>query len=221
MNGATAYLVAAVGLLIAAAGVAVAVLALRAARKRTGGPSGGPVGDPFRTVDDDADALRGDPRTLKPGDLVEIRHTSYGVRGTLRLREDGWSWAEHLLDDARGGKLWLSVEEDPDLEMVLWTALPEVGVDPGPAELEVGGRRYRRKESGRATFTALGSTGLDPTGTVRYHDYAAADGTPLSFEAYGDSGRWEVGTGDRLHRAEVRIYPQQTDGADTPTGRVG
>ncbi|MGI5150496.1 DUF4178 domain-containing protein [Plantactinospora sp. CA-294935] len=222
MDGATAYLVAAAGLLVAAAGVLVAVVALRTARKRAAGPARTRVTDPFRSADDDADALRGDPRTLKPGDLVEIRHTSYGVRGTLRFREGAWGWTEHLLDDAHGSKLWLSVEEDPDLELVLWTALPDVDVSPGPAELEVGGRRYRRDESGRATFTSAGSTGLHPTGTVRYHDYVAADGSPLSFEAYGDSERWEVGTGERLHRAEVLIYPQATDGADDPAaGRIG
>ncbi|GIG87342.1 DUF4178 domain-containing protein [Plantactinospora endophytica] len=222
MNGATAYLVAAAGCLIAVAGVVVAVLALRAGRRRTARAPGAPVRDPFRSTDDDADALRGDPRTLKPGDLVEIRHTSYGVRGTLRFSEGAWGWTEHLLDDAHGTRLWLSVEEDPDLELVLWTAVPETDVAPGPVELDFGGRRYRRDESGQARFTATGSTGLDPTGTVRYYDYVSADGSPLSFEAYGDSERWEVGTGERLHRAEVLIYPQATDGADDQaTGRVG
>lgn len=37
--------------------------------------------DPFSTADDDA--VRGDPRQLKPGDLVEIRGETFAV-STLR-----------------------------------------------------------------------------------------------------------------------------------------
>lgn len=222
MDGTTTYLLTAVGCLVVVAGVVVAVAGVRAARRRSAATVGKTVEDPFRSVDDDADALRGDPRRLGPGDIVEIRHTSYGVRGTLRFTEGAWSWTEHLLDDAHGGKLWLSVEEDPDLELVLWTEAPDVAVTPGPAQLDIDGRHYRRDESGRATFTALGSTGLDPTGTVRYHDYRAADGARLSFEAYGDSERWEAGTGEPLHRADVRIYPRQSDRTgDVASGGIG
>lgn len=209
MSGSLAYAVVAVGFLLAVAGVVIAVIALRAAKRRPSSPAGESVHkDPFRTVDDDADALRGDPRRLKPGDIVEVRQTSYGVRGTLRFTEGEWGWTEHLLDDASGAKVWLSVEEDPDLELVLWTAVPTATVTPGPGSIDFDGRRYNSEESGRARFTSTGTTGLNPTGTVRYHDYAAPDGARLSFESYGDSGSWEVARGEQLHRAEVVIYPQ-------------
>ncbi|HEY0699411.1 MAG TPA: DUF4178 domain-containing protein [Micromonospora sp.] len=219
MNGSLAFVVTAIGCLVAVAGVVVAVVALRTARKRTGPGHGGTPGrvDPFRGVDDDADALRGDPRRLAPGDIVEIRGTSYGVRGSLRLAEGDWTWWEHLIDDAAGGQLWLSVEEDPDLEMVLWTRVPDVTVAPGPPTVDLDGRRYTSRESGRARFTSTGSTGLNPAGTMSYHDYRAPDGARLSFESWGDSPTWEVSRGQQLHRAEVVIYPQ----AGQQPGKVG
>lgn len=213
MNGTLAYVVTALGCLIGIAGLVVAVIALRKATQRQRPTVGTPQpSDPFR--DTDADALRGDPRRLQPGDIVEIRDRSYAVRGTLRLTEGSWSWAEHLLDDASGTKVWLSVEEDPDLELVLWHAVPSATVVPGPPVIEFDGRRYTSQESGRARYAASGTTGLLPTGTMRYHDYSAPDGALLSFESYGDSDTWEVGRGERLHRAEVFIYPQGQAGND-------
>ncbi|GAA4677135.1 DUF4178 domain-containing protein [Phytohabitans rumicis] len=204
MNGNAAILVVVLGCLIGAAGVVIAVVALRRARRPQQAPA--PPADPFRAAD--TDALRGDPRVLKPGDIVEIRTRSYAVRGSLRFTEGDWGWAEHLLDDADGGKVWLSVEEDPDLELVLWTEVPSATIAPGAPTVDFDGRRYTRDEAGQARYTATGTTGLNPTGTVRYEDYAAPDGALLSFESYGDSGKWEVGRGEKLHRAEVLIYPQ-------------
>ncbi|WP_406039223.1 DUF4178 domain-containing protein [Micromonospora sp. NBC_00898] len=202
MNGSVAYLVTALGCLIGVAGVVIAVVALRRARSRPRPPA---PADPFR--DRDSDALRGDPRKLRPGDIVEIRQVPCTVRGSVHLVEGGWSWAEHLLDDAGGVKRWLSVETDPDLELVLWTAEPSATVTPGAPTLDIAGRRYTWDESGQARYTATDGTGLDPRGTMRYHDYQAPGGARLSFEAYGEAG-WEVALGEKLHRAEVMIYPQ-------------
>ncbi|MGY0006319.1 DUF4178 domain-containing protein [Micromonospora sp. I033] len=203
MNGSLAYVVTTVGCLVGVAGVVIAVIALR--RARSAARPKAASGDPFR--DRDADALRGDPRALRPGDIVEIRQVPYTVRGSVHLVEGGWSWAEHLLDDAGGVKRWLSVESDPDLELVLWTSEPSATVTPGAPTLEIAGRRYHWDESGQAKYTATEGTGLDPRGTMRYHDYQAPGGARLSFEAYGEAG-WEVNLGEQVRRAEVMIYPQ-------------
>lgn len=206
MAGGESIVVAGLGCLVAVAGVVIAVIALNRARRTRQAPAAPAPADPFQTGD--TDALRGDPRALKPGDIVEIRTRSYAVRGTLKFSEGDWGWAEHLLDDAAGNKVWLSVEEDPDLELVLWHEVPSATVTPGTPTVEFDGRRYTRDEGGVARYTATGTTGLNPTGTVRYEDYTAPDGALLSFESYGDSGKWEVGRGEKLHRAEVLIYPQ-------------
>ena len=185
--------------------VAIVMAVVRARRKPKAVQA---PADPFRQADDDADTVYGDPRKVAPGDLIEIRGRSYAVRGSLHFSEADWGWAEHLLDDADGRKVWLSVEEDPDLEVVLWHEVPSATVQPGAPTVDFDGRRYTREESGRARYTGVGTTGLNPQGTVRYQDYSAPDGAKLSFEAYGDSDQWEVGRGEQLHRPELRIYPR-------------
>lgn len=189
-----------------AAAVAAAVAGLIVWRRARVPEAPGPV-DHFRSADEDA--LRGDPRLLKPGDITEVRGRTYAVRGSVVYTEGSWTWSEHLLDTAEGDKVWLSVEEDPDLEIALWTAVPTATVTPGAETIDFDGRRYVSDESGHATYAAAGTTGLVPAGTMRFHDYSAPDGALLSFERYGDSQRWEVGRGERLHRAELRIYPHK------------
>jgi hypothetical protein len=201
MTPATLILLAILVVLVA---ILVILVAARRQVRRAATATPSPPADPFR--DTESDALRGDPRTLKPGDIVEVHGISYAVRGSLHFAEGSWSWAEHLLDDAAGGKRWLSVEEDPDLILALWTEVRGATVQPGPETIEFDGRRYVSDESGSARFTGVGTTGLDPAGTVAYHDYKAPDGALLSFERYGDAG-WEVGRGEPLNRFELRVYP--------------
>ena len=158
--------------------------------------------DPFSSADDDA--VRGDPRSLKPGDLVEIRGETFAVRGTLRLMQDGYTWTENFLDTGVGDRAWISVEDDPDLEVVRWRELKGVTVTPGPPTVDVDGRRFTSDESGSARFASAGTTGLAASGTMRYHDYEAGPDR-LSFEDYG--GGWECARGEVLSRSEYRIYP--------------
>ncbi|MGK9269915.1 DUF4178 domain-containing protein [Williamsia muralis] len=160
--------------------------------------------DPFSSADDDA--VRGDPRALKPGDMVEIRGEMFAVRGTLTLSQSGFSWTENFLDTGTGRKAWVSVEEDPDLEVVLWEELEGVAVSPGPESIEVDGRRYSSDETGSARFTSAGTTGL-ATGNMSYHDYSAGDAR-LSFEDFGSG--WECARGQVLARAEYRIFTADT-----------
>ena len=194
----------------AAAAAAIAIIVVRALSRRSGRPSApsGRHADPFH--DADADALRGDPTALKPGDLAEIRGQTYAVRGTLRFAAGAWTWSEHLLDNGDGPRTWLSVEHDPDLALALWVQVPSATVRPGEPTVDFDGRRYVREEAGRARYTGVGTTGLDPAGSVEYQDYAAPDGPLLSFERFGSAepADWEVARGEKLHRAELRIFAQ-------------
>jgi hypothetical protein len=88
--------------------------------------------------------------------------------------EGGYAWSEHFLDDGRGRRTWLSVEEDPDLEVVLWRELPDSGLVPSERELVVDDTTYRQVEHGQARYTGEGTTGLGDAGTsgaVEYVDY--------------------------------------------------
>ncbi|MEU6025006.1 DUF4178 domain-containing protein [Micromonospora sp. NPDC047134] len=149
---------------------------------------------------------RVDPRRIEVGDIVEIGDLTYPVRGSIRLVEGEWTWAEHLLDDP-DGRCRLSVAESPEFELVLWWSESGDAGTAGAPVIGFAGRRFSWRESGEARYTATGDTGLAPSGIMRYHDYRAPGGARLTFEAYGESG-WQVARGERLDRAEVIVHPQ-------------
>ena len=180
---------------------AVIVLAIALARsRRTTEPQ--PAKDPLRR--ESPGGL--DPRRLKPGDVVRQGARDWIVRGTLSFDQDGFEWQEHLLDDATTRR-WLSVEDDEELEIVLWESVTAPELTPGPGSVEHGGVTYRLDEHGEATYKAEGSTGTPATGRVEYYDYTAGD-RRLAFERYGTStSSWEVGTGVVINERELDIYP--------------
>ncbi|MGW5050470.1 DUF4178 domain-containing protein [Actinokineospora sp. NPDC004072] len=183
----------------AAVGALIAGLVLRKRQQQPAQPP--PPKDPF--ADDDHHAVYGDPRRLRAGDLVELRGVPYSVRGSLRCDEGGWTWSEHLLETAAEERVWLSVEEDPDLVLVAWTEV-DTDLQPGPRKIAFDGREYTSDEKGSAAYTTEATTGLQD-GTVRYHDYESGDRL-LSFESYGDAP-WEAATGERLSTYDVKIFP--------------
>lgn len=188
-------------ILIAAA---VILISLLVRVRKTTAPSSDPtpLRDPF------ADSgTQGDPRTIKVGDMLDIGAERVWVRGTLRLSEGGWEWAEHFVDEGgTGQRRWLSVTEDPDVRMVLWTSRPDLNVVPGPATLTVAGITYRMVERGTASYRSEGTTGLRANGGMDYADYQASNGQRLSFERF-DHGSWEASIGTDLAPGTVTIYP--------------
>ncbi|WP_431728204.1 DUF4178 domain-containing protein [Verrucosispora sp. TAA-831] len=193
MDDVSAYLVIALGCLLVAVAVVVVVAGRRARRRPSAAPRA-------------ADGPPTDPRRIQVGDIVEVGDLSYRVRGSIRLVEGDWRWAEHLFDDD-SGRCRLSVAENPEFEMVLWEPQPGRVRTVGAPAVDAAGRRYDWHESGQARYTATGLTGLDPSGTMRYHDYRAAGGARLTFEAYGEAG-WEIALGRRLDPGDVTVYPQ-------------
>ncbi|MEV4117545.1 DUF4178 domain-containing protein [Micromonospora sp. NPDC049645] len=201
MDAPVTYLVVAIAVLV----VVVVPLVVRARRRATARPDGlPPSGRPARGGA--AETLRAGPLRLTPGDRVRIREREYAVSATIRLVEGDWSWVQHLLADDSGTRHRLSVEDGPELELVLWTAEPGATVTPGAPTIELGGRRYTWSESGQARYTATGETELASAGTMRYHDYQSGGAARLSFEAYGEEG-WRVARGELLHPTDLTIRP--------------
>lgn len=189
-------------LVVALVAVAV-VLIVRALRSRNSpAPAAAPPRDPF----DQGESTFGDPRTLRAGDMVEYLGQRLFVRGSLRLREGGYQWSEHFLDDIEGTRRWLSVEEDPDLEVVMWTELKDTDLQPSAKLLTHDGVEYRRDEHGTAEFSSEGTTGLGTSGRVEYVDFEGSGGHYLSFERF-DGGAWETGLGERIPPGTLTVYP--------------
>ncbi|RMI41540.1 DUF4178 domain-containing protein [Streptomyces triticirhizae] len=197
--------------LVALAAVVAAVAAAKRANPRAAAPRA--PRDPFAADGETG----GDPRTLKAGDMVEYLGERLFVRGSLRLTEGGFSWSEHFVDPmnadggAESGHRWISVEEDPDLEVMLWSEYRgEAELLPSQATLTVDGVTYRRSEHGTANYRSEGTTGLGATGRVEYADFEGPGGRGLAFERFLDErgqGRWEVSLGERVPRGTLTIYP--------------
>lgn len=160
-----------------------------------------PRTDPFKTET----FVGGDPRQIEIGDAVEILGITYTVRGAADFVEGPYRWTGHYFDDGSGRRRWLTVEEDPDLKLVLWEELTDSGLASSGKIVAYGGRQYAREEIGSAIYTSRGTTGLAPSGTVDYIDYKSGDRW-LSFESY-DGARQEVSAGEEVHLSSVTIYP--------------
>lgn len=187
-------------LAIAAIAAFVVVRVLRS-RRQSSEPANVPK-DPFEPED----STSGDPRELRAGDMVEYLGERLFVRGSLRLREGGYQWSEHFIDDMDGARRWISVEEDPDLEVVLWNELKGTDLKPSERVVTHEGVEYRRDEHGTAEFTSEGTTGLGQTGQVEYVDFEAKGGRYLSFERF-EGGSWEVALGERVPNGTLTVYP--------------
>jgi hypothetical protein len=150
-----------------------------------------------------------DIRTVRAGDMIDYGDQLYFVRGSLRFKEGGYSWSEHFLDDARGDRVWVSVEEDPDLEVVFWRET-DAATEPAGKTMEVAGVTYRKDEDGTANYTSEGTTTVAERGSVEYVDYEGPDGKALSFERF-DGGKWEAGLGESVALPALRVYPAGSD----------
>jgi hypothetical protein len=190
------------------AGIIIFIRGRRAAKppsagtraKALAGTPGAPPPAPTPSQESTADVRR-----LTPGDVVLYDGTDFIVEGTIRLEQGGFRWEEHrLAADARA--LWLSVEDDEGLEVVVWDRSAAQDLEPGPGTLTHDGVSYALDERGKARFTAEGSTGTGEAGTVEFVDYEAGD-RRLSFERYGAEGGWEVGVGAVVSEHTLDVYP--------------
>src|SRR3982751_711299 len=110
-------------------------------------------------------------RALRLGDVVNYESRDWIVEGTLRFDQGGFRWAEPRLVDG-GDSLWLSVEDDQGLELVVWRRLRGAALEPGPGTLEHGGVTYELDERGKASYTSEGVTGASGGGKAEFADYA-------------------------------------------------
>ncbi|HIY42659.1 MAG TPA: DUF4178 domain-containing protein [Candidatus Nocardiopsis merdipullorum] len=157
--------------------------------------------DPFAGASESA----GDPRAIKAGDMIDWGNERTWIRGSLRLSEGGYVWSEHFLE-VEGGKRWLCVEEDPDLQLSLWTGRPDLELTPQSANIDLEGVTYRLEEKGSGSYHSEGTTGLRSEGGMDYADYESADGRLLAFERF-DHGHWEASTGTKITPGTFTIYP--------------
>ena len=188
--------------LAVAAGVALFRARQRQRQETQRAAKPGPREDPFAEVHGNERALQ----ALKVGDLIRYHNADWWIRGTMRLDERGFTWAEHLISDFTNQR-WLSVEDDEGLKLALYERVRpgEVGGNAGDDTVTFDDAVFRLVERGQATFVAEGTTGTAPQGTASYADYEAGDGRLLSFERFGE--QWEASVGTRVLPAALDVFP--------------
>ncbi|WP_209325531.1 DUF4178 domain-containing protein [Brevibacterium renqingii] len=183
--------------------ITVAIVLARSAKARRA-RSDAPAAprDPFAAEQNTG----GDPESIKAGDLLEFGNEKFFVRGTLRISEGGYDWAEHFFQaDSSATRMWLSVERDPDVQIARWRDRPDLDIEPKARTITIDGTDYELVEHGTASYRSEGTTGLNEKGGVDYVDYQSGDGRQLSFERF-DHGRWEVSTGESVPVGSFTIY---------------
>ncbi|UGY93930.1 DUF4178 domain-containing protein [Streptomyces gobiensis] len=189
--------------------LAIAIAALLRARRKPPQPTSTAPQDPFSA----SNTTAGDPRQLKAGEVVEYLGERLFVRGSLRLSEGGFTWSEHFVDAMDGtdeGRRWISVEEDPDLEVIMWTAYKGPELQPSQRTITVDGITYQRTEHGTASYRSEGTTGLGENGRMEYADFDGPAGRSLAFERFlgaQGEGTWEASLGERVPTGTLTIYP--------------
>ncbi len=180
---------------------------LRGRKQANAGPSA-PAGLPEAPAPEPIGGA--DVRALKVGDVVNYENRDWIVEGTLRFDQGGFRWDEHRLVDGPDS-LWLSVEDDEGLEIVIWERLRGAALEPGAGTLEHVGVTYELDERGRANFTSEGTTGAPGGGKAEFADYANGD-RRLAFERYGDDGGWEISAASVISEHVLDIYPSRGAG---------
>jgi hypothetical protein len=185
------------------------VVFFRGRRKETCAGAPAPAGLPAAPPAEPTEGA--ELRALKVGDVVNYDGRDWIVEGTLRFNQGGFRWDEHRLVDGADA-IWLSIEDDDGLEIVVWERLRGAALEPGPGSLEHGGVTYELDERGKADFTSEGTTGAPGGGRAEFADYATG-AQRLSFERYGgEDGGWEVSVGRVVSEFAFDIYPSRGAG---------
>lgn len=123
------------------------------------------------------------------GAATMIQGTRGLIVGTMILEESGDRWIEHLIQDADQKRYWISIENFDETKATKWDDIDMWGIEGGPDDqrLVYDGVSFKRNETGTASFTAHGDSGVNERGSLDYVDFAAGD-RRVSFERFGEEG---------------------------------
>lgn len=142
---------------------------------------------------------------LQPGDILSIDNIDHKVDGVLRFNDHGWHWVEYKLKEGLN-TLWLSVEQDDELEISLYQEVVALTVDP-PKVYEYKGITYYLQEGSDAIIAeVMGNINVVKGEEIDYYEYCDETGKKLlSIEIW--DGECEMSTGKWLQDYNIEIYP--------------
>lgn len=140
---------------------------------------------------------------LEVNDIVTYDLEDYIVVGKIAYNDSGYEWHDYQLKGDRR-RIWLSAEQDDELEIAVYEKIQTKLSTPIPDELEIDGVRYHLEEHGFANVTHVsGEAGASVGQNVEYWDFESEDERYLSVEKWG--GQIEVSKGYPITEKEINI----------------
>lgn len=145
---------------------------------------------------------------LQQGDILTYDLEEFEVVGKLTYNDSGYKWMEyHIKSVSRN--LWLSVEQDDDLEVEIYEKIKTKFDVPNSHEVTFDGVTYFREETGTAYVEEVwGQAGAVVGQRVSYWDYEAEEDDLeyeyLCFEQWGPD--LEISRGYSISEREIEIF---------------
>lgn len=143
-------------------------------------------------------------QNLQVGDIVSYNLEDYLVVGYLVYDDAGWTWKDYHLK-AGAKHLWLSVEQDDELEVGVFEMIPlPMNSKPG-SKLVYNEQTYYLDEASDARIVAVeGEVGATVGRWVNYWDFwDAEEETCISIEEW--DGDFEVSWGRTIKPYELEL----------------
>src|SRR5690554_3910301 len=145
--------------------------------------------------------------SLRIGDIVVHLDETYIVNQRIVNHANGFFWQDYKLYSGNDACIWLSVEDDDELEVALYRPVDlPIHADP-PEELEYLGQRFRLSEKGSCDAKISRETGSETRTTAYSWDYDGSAGERLSVQRWGDS-EYEVMVGQPINSGSLDLMAQ-------------
>lgn len=141
---------------------------------------------------------------LKVGDIVTYNLQDYSVISILEYDDEGWTWLCYFLESDTG-KIWLSVEQDDEVEVGVFKKirLPLDG-KPGKELVYEGTKFYLEEKSKARIIRAEGQVGVKAGHWLNYWEYCDDEEEKyLSFEEW--DGDLEASLGEYIEPYELEF----------------
>lgn len=141
---------------------------------------------------------------IKVGDIVTYDLEDYSVIGILEYDDEGWTWTCYYLESA-DNKIWLSVEQDDDVEVGIFKKI-RLPLDGKPKkELEYNGTMfYLEEKSDARIIRSEGQVGAKVGHWLNYWEYSDEEEEQyLSLEEW--DGDLEASLGRYIEPFELEI----------------
>ncbi|TXD33772.1 DUF4178 domain-containing protein [Lujinxingia vulgaris] len=145
--------------------------------------------------------------SLRVGDVVVHLDQTYIVNQRIVNHANGFFWHDYKLYGGDDAHIWLSVEDDDELEVALYRPADLTLNEEPPEEIEYLGQLFRLTEKGTSDAKISRESGSETRTTAYSWDYEGEGGKRLSVQRWGES-EYEVMVGEPVNAASLDLMAQ-------------